>query len=284
MDEVGRTIEMREFTAIAFPDSRKIFELTPDGIAERLIFPPKDLKTPAGVWVFGVPGTFKLHAVPIREAEPHEKTELFDKLKLPQVGVLPVLKTSVWFCLPLNENQYQKYIKPKKIYARMPQFEPLPLFFAPENISIFDPLLVRVYKHRRTLLIFEDYHDRYPREKTDYLRQMLDKWIKSSVKVESYDAGFPRELFNAFQIAKETQVPPLERLVKYSLKLAEAKFQSLIDLGNGQHRVDYSYKGHSDSVVIDENLTVLDSGICLSGRDRDFDLSSVVLVKYKGRN
>jgi len=264
---------MSEFAAIAFPDSRKVAELTPDGLAERLIFPPETRL--AGVWVFKTPGAFKLHAIPVREAEPHEKTELFDKLKLPQVGVLPVLKMSVWFCLPLNENQYQKYVKAKA---------PLPLFFAPENISIFDPLLVRVYKHRRTLLIFEDYHDRYPREKTDHLRQMLEKWMKSSVKVESYDVGFPRELFNAFQIAKDLHVPPLERLVKYSLKLAEARFQSLTDLGNGQHRVDYRYKGHDDSVVIDENLTVLDAGICLDGRDRDFDLSSIVLVKHRGGN
>lgn len=266
----------REFTAITLPGSRKVAQVTSEGIYEHLIYvdptsPAGKMKQLAGIWVFKVLPDYQVHAVPIRPAEAHEKTELFDNLKLPQVGILPVVKTSVWFALPLNTNQYRKYVKAKA---------PLPLFFAPENISIFDPILARVYKHRRTLLIYEDINERYPTEEIQKLRHGLETWRECGVA----DLHLPRELHTAFKLAVESEVPPLERLVKYSLRLAEAQFQSLTDLGSGQHRVGYSYKGHSDSVVIDDNLTVIDAGICLNGHDRDFDLSSIVFVKARGVN
>ena len=255
------------FTSIVFSGIHKVNKVEAEGISEFII---KGDIEPA-VWVFEEEG---IYAKPVRLAEPHEKAALFDQLGLPQVGVLPVLKTSLWFCLPLNANQYYKHVRVKA---------PLPLFFAPSGISVFDPLYARVYKHRRTLLIFEDYHDRYPKEKTDYLRQMLERWMKSAVKVQSYEAGYPRELIHAFQIAKEAHVPPLERLVKGSLRIVQAEFLSLSDQGGGQYQVTYRYKGREDSVLIDDSLFVLDARICLSGREHEQDLSSIVLIKERAK-
>jgi hypothetical protein len=253
-----------EFVSFVFPESKKVFHVTSSGLHEYLHVG----KPLAGVWLFKTLPDL-IHAVPIRPAETHEKTELFNTLKLPQVGVLPVLKTSNWFCLPLNFGQYQKYVKTKT---------PLPLLFTPETVSLFDPLLARVYKHRRTVLIYEDVNERYPTEQVEKLRQGLETWRKMGV---CNVTGIPRELHNALKLAVESEAPPLERLVKHCLRLAEAQFRSLTDLGNGQYRVNYVYRGHSDSVVIDDNLTVLESGICLSGRNHDFDLSSVILVKAR---
>lgn len=253
---------MSRFTAIVFPYSRKVCEITSEGIVEHLYSPDPDFADSGGIWIFESVGG---QAVPIRQAEPWEKTALFNTLQLPQVGVLPVLKTSRWHCLPLNMNQYRKYVKVKAS---------LPLFFTPENISRFDPLLARVYKHRRTVLLYEDINERYPTEQIEKLREAVKTRVKQNLHL-------PKELQTAFELAVESDKPPLERLVRHSLKLVNAQFTSLTDLGNGQYQVKYTYKGKSDSVVINDNLTVLNAGICLEGHDRDFDLSSIVLVKER---
>jgi len=250
------------FVAIVFPNSRKIFKQTEEGIHEFLI----KGQVEEGIWVFEEKG---LYAEPVRRAELHERAELFEMLGLPQVGVLPVVKTSVWFCSPLNENQYEKYVKVKC---------PLPLLFAPENLSVFDPIYARVYKHRRILLLYEDLNPRYPIETIERLRSVFENAIKTK-KVEM--KGFPKELKKALMIAVEAYETPLEKLVKESLKIVGAKLVNLKDLGRGQYLVEYEYEGREDSVVVDDSLFVLDAGICLSGREHDFDLSSIVLVKHR---
>ena len=248
------------FTAIVLPGDSKIRELTPEGIFEHLN-------------TCGLPGilTFLKGGKYVRlqrHATPQERTELFDALKLPQVTVLPVIKTSFWLCMPTNMNQYEKSVKVKA---------PLPLLFEPSNLSGFDPTLVRVYKQRRIWLLYEDINERFPIEQIEQLRHAFQTWEECGVA----ELHLPKELCDAFEVAKATAEHPIERIVKYALKLADAKLEKLEDLGNGQFRVNYAYKDRSDSVVIDDKLTVLSSGICLSGRDRDFDLTSIVFVKDK---
>lgn len=251
------------FTAIVLPGDSKIRELTSEGIAEHL-----NTSGLPGILIFSKGGKYvRLQ----RHATPQERTELFDALKLPQVSVLPVIKTSSWLCMPINKSQYEKSVKVKV---------PLPLLFEPSNLSGFDPILVRVYKQRRIWLLYEDVNERFPIEQIEQLRHAFRNWEECGVA----ELHLPKELCDAFEVMKTTAEDPIERMVKYALKLADAKLEKLEDLGNGQFRVDYIYKDHNDSVVIDDKLTVLSSGICLSGRDKDFDLTSIVFVKYKRRD
>jgi len=257
---------VKTFTAIVLPGDTKVRELTPEGIVEYISFGfPK-----AGVFVFDK--NIERHPDILRDAEPQERTELFDALKLPQVTVLPVTKTSSWLCLPVNRNQYQKSVKAKA---------PLPLLFETHPVSMFDPVLARVYKQRRTWLIYEDINERFPTAQIDMLRTAFTYMEKMGGYQTQPKFALPKEMLDALEIAVVTTERPIERMVKYALKLASANLVKLEDLGNGQYRVNYHYKDYDDSVIINDKLTVLSSGICLSGRDMEQDLTSIVFVKDK---
>lgn len=74
------------------------------------------------------------------------------------------------------------------------------------------------------------------------------------------------------------------------IRLREALQQGGGQLQNYRDRGDYwqvewqTADGHLHSSAIDKNdLTVVSSGVCLSGRDRDFDLQSLVgVMRYEG--
>jgi len=69
--------------------------------------------------------------------------------------------------------------------------------------------------------------------------------------------------------------------VSHALGFAGAKLQGIVDTGSGRYRVSYVFRESVESVTVDDTLRVLDAGICLSGRERDFDLSSIVWVKHR---
>jgi len=249
------------FTAIVLPGDSKIRELTPEGIAEHL-----NIAGLPGILVFSKGGKYlRLQ----RHALPQERTELFDALKLPQVSVLPVVKTSSWLCMPTNLNQYQKSVRVKA---------PLPLIFE-DNLSLFDPIVVRVYKQRRIWLLYEDLNERYPLEQIQLMRKAMDDFLM----LGKFDdiRSLPMELRSALELAIQSTEQPIVSMTKYALKLAGAEFKTLTDLGSGQFRVTYHFKDYDDEVVIDDKLTVISSGICLSGRDKEQDLTSIVFVKDK---
>jgi hypothetical protein len=254
----------KTFTAIVLPGDTKVRELTPEGIVEYTKLTPQ-----SGIIVFGKHKDF---ADPLRFAEPHERTELFDALKLPQVTVLPVMKTSSWLCLPVNRNQYGKSVKAKA---------PLPLLFETNPVSMFDPVLARVYKQRRTWLIYEDINERFPAGQIDLLRTAFTYMENMGGYQTQPKFALPKELREALELAVATTERPIERMVKYALKLAGATLVKLEDMGNGQYRVNYHYKDYDDSVIINDKLTVISSGICLSGRDMEQDLTSIVFVLDK---
>jgi len=80
----------------------------------------------------------------------------------------------------------------------------------------------------------------------------------------------------------------LEQRLRYALEKADATLHSYsetttVDGSPGQLVVEWSERGHTYRyrTLIDQqdsNFTVVSSGICLSGRDSDFDLTSLVNV------
>jgi hypothetical protein len=253
------------FTSIVLPGDAKIREHRTDGVWEHVNTAPSP-----EIWVF----TRTLRSVrPLRPADSSERTVLFDKLGLPQVTVLPVQKTSQWLVMPANLNAYTKSVKAKI---------PLPLTFAPETVSMFDPVLARVYKQRRTWLLYEDLNERFPTQQIERLRELFayyvgHGWEKPPEKLSA-------EQLNVLELALKSWKRPIETMSEYALKLSGAKLLKVEDLGSGQYRVNYQYKGYFDSVIINDTLTVLNSGICLDGNDQNFDLSSIVFVKDKKRS
>lgn len=253
------------FPAIVTPDTRKIIVPVAEGLREYRL--KKRVKP--GVWIFEEQG---FDADPIREAEIWEKVDAYDALKLPQVAAVAALKTKTWFCFPLNDNQWAKHIKHFSA--------PTPLLFAPEDLSVFDYISARIHKLQRPYLLYEGAGLSFPEQ--DDLRNKL-KQVTRTTDLDRLSSELPyrREVKRVFRLVAEQYIPPLERVIKEALRIVNAKFVDLVDRGRGRYEVAYEYKGRRNSVTVNEDLVCLDAGICLSGRDTDFDLSSVVLVKAR---
>jgi hypothetical protein len=81
----------------------------------------------------------------------------------------------------------------------------------------------------------------------------------------------------------------LEQRLRYALAKADATLHSFAETANpdgspGPLVVEWSEQGQNYRYrsTIDPNLTVVSSGICLSGHDNDFDLTSLVSVMEAG--
>lgn len=77
----------------------------------------------------------------------------------------------------------------------------------------------------------------------------------------------------------------LEQSLRHALAKADATLHSFSDISapggaHSQFLIEWSEHGHTRRYrsVVDPQLTIVSSGICLSGRDRDFDLTSLVGV------
>jgi len=253
------------FPAIVTPDARKIVVPVAGGLREYRL----KKKVKPGVWIFEEQG---FDADPIREAEIWERVDAYDALKLPQVAAVAALKTKTWFCLPLNDNQWSKHITHFNA--------PIPLLFAPEDLSVFDYMSARILKLKRPYLLYESAGLSFPEQ--DDLRNKL-KEVTRATDLDHLSSELPyrREIKRVFRLVAEQYIPPLERVVKEALRIVNAQFIELTDMGRGRYEVRYVYQSKPDSVIINEDLVCLSAGICLSGKDTDFDLSSVILVKAR---
>lgn len=257
------------FISHVLPGSRKVVKLDRSGAREFILkgCTPEN----CGVLWFRENG---IYAVPEREAEIHERNEYYDKLELPRVYVFPVLRTRYWMCIPSIEHHYRRHV---------PYSAPLPLLFSP-SLSVLEPVVARVYRGKRTYLFFENYHRKYDYGIVEEARSVLEEIKSKNIRDTSSvldKLSVPRELKKALKLIADSMVPPLEKLVRYSLRLVGAELVSLKDWGKDLYKVEYRYKDRLDNVLIDSSLFVRDSGICLSGRDRDFDLASIVIVKHQ---
>jgi hypothetical protein len=88
-----------------------------------------------------------------------------------------------------------------------------------------------------------------------------------------------------FLLYEQAQRGTLEHLLRHALTRADARLHgfSMVPATNyvpAHLVVEWSAQGqtHRYRSMIDPNMTVISSGICLSGRDRDFDLTSLVNV------
>ncbi|MBE9010595.1 hypothetical protein IQ250_10290, partial [Pseudanabaenaceae cyanobacterium LEGE 13415] len=88
-----------------------------------------------------------------------------------------------------------------------------------------------------------------------------------------------RSLYELVAQRTEGFPEPDEKRLQQALKLGGGELQQFHDRGN-YWTVDWTTAdgtGHTSAITKDD-LTVVSSGICLSGRDRDFDLQSLVGV------
>jgi hypothetical protein len=266
-----------EFPALILGYSKKVQFRTAEGIYEYRIRGPR---LHDGVYIFE---PYKMTARMVREAALEEReTAMHD---YPIINALTSMwneEAKQWFCHPLNRNQIEKY--------RGLNF-PVPLFLPSEELSILQPIQAWVVrKYGRRVLVFKDLHLRYPAMRLDTLRPLVESIEDVAVMAGRHSHKPTREEMEAFLFAKKSTRPPIERLIGESLSFVGAVLVGYKDMGNGQYQVNYEYKGDPDSITVNQKLTVVDAGICLTDRygehyagHVDYDLGSMVLVKWQGR-
>lgn len=111
------------------------------------------------------------------------------------------------------------------------------------------------------------------------------------LKAEALPTDPPKGLSPEQQIAfhfllekeKVNRVPLPEQNIKGILAREGASLISLKESRNG-YSIAFNYKGSRRNIRVKEDLMLMDSGMCLSGRDRDFSLDSFLSILHnRGR-
>jgi len=112
------------------------------------------------------------------------------------------------------------------------------------------------------------------------LRQQSQDTRENRVKMLPQDSKQQRAW-----LRQQAQHGRLEQVLRHALEKADATLHSFSEIPATNHApgylvVEWSEQGRTRRYrsTIDPRMTVVSSGICLSGRDRDFDLTSLVSV------
>jgi hypothetical protein len=163
---------------------------------------------------------------------------------------------------------------------------PVRLLLAEEGLLPFDTVIAR-FDGR---LFWYDSRD--PRRNpaiAAYLREALDPPNSGGLPLspdELRKRGLSPEERDAYAIrwlqAAETAVSRTERRLREALEHARARLRSYFEREDA-YLVSFEVDGQEySSTVRRDDLTVLSAGVCLSGRDEDFDLTSLVGVLREG--
>jgi hypothetical protein len=204
-------------------------------------------------------------AAPVRpatRAEAKRYLELFPRARL----VAALLHGERWFGLPAGAAE--KGVRVEGL---------VPIAIAP-NLQLFQTASVRF---DGALFLLEG--TERPAEAA-YLRDELGRGtpveaLSRKGLVDAERAAYAR----ALELKREMEQSADERRLDRALKLAGAELESYHDQ-QGSYVVSYRVDGRPyTSVVAKGDLSVLSAGVCLSGRDRDFDLATLVGVLRQHR-
>jgi hypothetical protein len=178
------------------------------------------------------------------------------------------LKQKTWLAYPVNEAD---------IKQRSQQIKPVIVHLVSEG-SVFEQIIARFDGHAWW---FEELDRRCDLEIVDRLKENYEKLTLAS---ELHFKGITLEMRSVYHLATQHN----EAFSPHHS--AQKRLQKALEVGGGQlqqfqDRGEYwtvewtTADGENHTSAIAKNdLTVMSSGICLSGRDRDFDLQSLVGV------
>lgn len=149
-------------------------------------------------------------------------------------------------------------------------------FVSTEKRNIFDIISCRIIGNMPMDCGFSMVND--PQISATMRRYLIEK--KNKLPIAWGISGFHRIIYShIFERNKETKVD----VVKNALEYNKAGLVDYREMGDNIFRVRYIVDGREfvSDVSID-NLQVLSSGVCLSGQDSMFDLTSVVGVLRRG--
>jgi hypothetical protein len=244
----------------------------------KLIYTFKPLPEDFEGWGIFLPVSNK-EAELLEEASLYQVAEYLQLLKPLRVRLAQRLRGQTWLAYPANESDAQQ---------RFGAARPFIIHLVSEGAQ-FEQVMART---DGSAFFFED----TDRRSDPVIAQTLRGELTNNTRVEDLRfANLTPEMQTTFQLALQPYVPPAKRRHRGSPpdpppQSDEARLHNALQMGGASlegfaDRGDYwtvewtsrSGERHT-SAIGKEDLTVISSGICLSGMDRDFDLQSLVGV------
>ena len=239
------------------------------------------------------PGWWKIRPLSDHEAEvldepmPHEVVEYLKQL--PAVRVIVVWRLSKWSWLvyPWNTGDARQRGWPgaPDTYGRyVPSPRPLHLVCAPA-VRPFDVLVSRVLD---SVLLYDEYDRRTLwAPLAEELRLHLERRVwEPSIRrltpelravLSLHRHRFLLEEKRMIEQEEAQRRGTLEGRLRVALEYSGAVLRAWTELGEG-YEVVWEHEGEEYRTVIRRDLFVESAGICLSGRDSDYNLSAIVHV------
>jgi hypothetical protein len=245
---------------------------------KQLIYTFKSLPEDFEGWGIFLPLNNK-EAELLEEASLFQVAEYLQLLKPLRVRLVQQLRGQTWLAYPANESDAEQ---------RFGSARPLLVHLVSEGAQ-FEQIIAR---SDGNAFFFED----TDRRSDPVVARTLRSELASNTQVQDLRfATLTPEMRIAYQLALQPYVPPAKRRHKDLQAVPQpksdaARLSEALQTGGGNlegftDRGDYwtvewiSRTGeHHTSAISKEDLTVISSGICLSGMDRDFDLQSLVGV------
>lgn len=207
-------------------------------------------------WYLLTPRT-ELHAVSERMAYPYEYFQYLGKLPRFYVIALHRLSPRTWLCVPYNVSDAEQ--------RGWGSGEPKPLHLVRESIS---PLTYVCARSLAGTLLYDCTVELETTANLKNARDIVAQWQRQA-RIE------------AAKKLEEERKKTTEGYFSYRLSLAGAQMKNWSEFGEG-FRVTWVHDGVNRETVVERSGRVRSAGICLSGRDGDYDLSSIVAVMEEG--
>lgn len=139
----------------------------------------------------------------------------------------------------------------------------------------FQPIIARRYGG---VLIYHSYDFRYmqPWYIDDALVELNKEELSSLIpKYLNHDQKFAYTIL--LEEEKKKRIPPTEKRIKDILSKENANLVNLRNRRDG-YSIEFHYEGRRRSIVVREDLMLLDAGMCLEGMDKHFSLDSFLSI------
>lgn len=178
------------------------------------------------------------------------------------------LQHQSWLAYPINEADMRQRLKVVK---------PVPVHLVTESVA-FEQILARWNGN-------SSWFEEVDRRADPAIAETLQANLKQLTPVEELQfKGMAPEMRSLYELAAQqlegfAQPQRDEKRLRQALKLGGGELHQFQDRGD-YWTVDWTTSDgvRHTSAIAKDDLTVVSSGICLSGRDRDFDLQSLVGV------
>ena len=224
----------------------------------------------------------------VEEASLPQLAEYLNLLKPLRLRLAYPLRSLTWLAYPINESDMQQ---------RLGMVKPVPVHLVSDGAA-FEPIIARF---DGTAFWFDEIDRRAEPQPTEQLREQLEQvTLPDQVRF----AGMTPEMLTVYELVLQ-QTPAYQEREQHRRQAREAggageargaertdeqRLRDALQMGGGRLRtfrdrgefwqVEWTTRDRErhTSAIAKGDLTVMSSGICLSGCDRDFDLQSLVGV------